>query len=378
MRLNGSALGMVVVCCLTLAQWLAHTVRAADIVHMTNGQTMSGIVREESESYIVLQVGTGSITLPRARIARIERGDDASHERIHELWRERNWLQAQHVPPGFEELATKVRMVSARRTEAMRARTAMAADVAASRRQEDHARTLYRRLTEAASMLETLDPLNEPIRYNETVVEHNRLRAELALLAAEQPDTNRREVERSQRIHAYHQALLDARAAQTAMKTQGPLSEDSERFLARADEMLTRFDEEFSTEEIPVEQEAGGLLVTALINGRAHGRFLVDTGAFGVILTHAFADQLGLDWRALPTSSVILADGTRVQARSLRLESVQVGRFRVPDVHAAILPSAGKAHTDGLLGMSFLRHFNMTLDGQSGRMVLREFDPQRP
>lgn len=372
MRLNGPVLGLVV--CLTLA----HTVRAADVVHMTNGRTLSGIVREETESHIVLQIGAGSVTLPHARIARIERGDDASHSHIHEQWRERNWLQAQHVPPGFEELATKVRTVSARRTEALRARRAMAADVAALRRQEDHARELYRRLTEAARMLETLDPIYDPVRYNASVAEHNRLHAELALLAVEQPDTNRREAERSRRIHAYHDALLDARAAQAATKARGPLSASGERFLERVDDMLTRFDDEFSTEEIPAEQEAGGLVVTALVNGRAHGRFLVDTGAFGVILTHAFADQLGLNWRALPSSPIILADGTKVEARSLRLESVQVGRFRVPDVHAAILPATGQAHTDGLLGMSFLRHFNMTLDGQTGRMTLREFDPQRP
>ncbi len=361
-----------------LALAFALVATAADRIHLKNGRTLEGIVREETAMHIVLELSSGSMTLPRARIARIERGDQTAHDRLRDEWRDRNWLHANHVPTGFEKLAAQTRAVADRRRDAMRARETQARDAAALRKQERQAQDLRHRLTEVAKDLEAAGPGRDPARYNARVAEHNRIQAELALLQGRRDEHDRRQAELSRRIQAYRDALLEARAAQATAAARKPGSPDGARFLERVEEALAGFDADFSTAEIQADREPGGLVVTAVINGRTHGRFIVDTGAGMVTMTRAFAEKLGVDWRALPTGRAILADGTAVETHYLLLDSVEIGRFRVPSVQAAILPATAQENADGLLGMSFLRHFHVSLDGQSGRIVLREFGPRSP
>lgn len=98
-----------------------------------------------------------------------------------------------------------------------------------------------------------------------------------------------------------------------------------------------------------------------LLKGAANGQdvlFLVDTGASGISIPAGIAAELGLK-RGRPFQ-VATANGiTTVYASSL--DSLAVGPFRRRDVKAHINPSM-----DGdmaLLGMSFLRHYELTQRG---------------
>ena len=108
----------------------------------------------------------------------------------------------------------------------------------------------------------------------------------------------------------------------------------------------------------------GHYSVTATVNG-APVEFLVDTGATGIALPGAVADRLGLArGRPFPVQT---AAGTRT-AWSTRLESLTVGPFRREDLQAWISPDM-EGET-GLLGMSFLRHFELVQ--RDGNLTLRE------
>lgn len=355
--------------------WLvASYLQAADVVHLKNGRSVSGVIREETSSHVVLELGAGSMTLPRSRIKAIERADPSERERTREEWRDRHWLNVRYVPAGFNPLAARLRAVIDERQAVVQARGEVAQDGAARRKLDQRLHALHRRMVEAAHALEAVDRLADPAGYNARVVEHNRLQAERAQLenTRQQLDERRRELQA--RIHDYRDALQALRGLVTEY-AQGAASEASERFLVRATEILAKYESEFESEDITVDQEPGGLVVTALIDGKLHGRFIVDTGAGMVTLTQAFADKLGLAWRHLPEGQATLADGQRVEARYVTLDSVQVGQRRVAGVHAAVLPASAQKSVDGLLGMSFLRHFHMSLDGASGRLILHEFSP---
>jgi len=47
----------------------------ADTVRLKNGHTLRGLIKEENKERVVLQVGTGTLTFPAAKVATIERGD---------------------------------------------------------------------------------------------------------------------------------------------------------------------------------------------------------------------------------------------------------------------------------------------------------------
>lgn len=94
-----------------------------------------------------------------------------------------------------------------------------------------------------------------------------------------------------------------------------------------------------------------------VLPGKANGQridFLLDTGASEISIPGALAQELGLKrGRGYP---VITANGT-VTVFSTRLQSISIGPFSLTDVRAHINPAM-----DGelaLLGMSFLRHFEL-------------------
>jgi len=59
---------------------VAPRILIADVVHLTNGRTMEGVVREESPERVLLRLPFGEIGLPRSSVSRIERGRSALEE----------------------------------------------------------------------------------------------------------------------------------------------------------------------------------------------------------------------------------------------------------------------------------------------------------
>ncbi len=107
-------------------------------------------------------------------------------------------------------------------------------------------------------------------------------------------------------------------------------------------------------------------------DGRIDGtpvRFMIDTGASVVALTHRAAATLGLHPTHQEfTVAIRTANGT-VHAAPARLDMVEVGDLMVRNVAAVVMPDG--ALDENLLGLSFLsrlRHFEFS----RGRLVLEQ------
>ncbi len=92
--------------------------------------------------------------------------------------------------------------------------------------------------------------------------------------------------------------------------------------------------------------------------------FLVDTGATDVALPESTARALGLEFG--PRVQVMTAAGP-ASAWVTRLDEVTVGGIRRKNVRATI---TGGEFNGILLGMSFLKHYN--LQQQDGRLVIKD------
>jgi aspartyl protease family protein len=115
-----------------------------------------------------------------------------------------------------------------------------------------------------------------------------------------------------------------------------------------------------SGDTVTLSADASGHFVThGAVNGKTVS-FVVDTGATLTTFSRAQAERIGLDYRrGAPTKSLTangIANGWR-----LSLDSVTVGDTTLHDVDAMVIDNDTLPVV--LLGMSFLRHFDMQRQG---------------
>jgi aspartyl protease family protein len=107
-----------------------------------------------------------------------------------------------------------------------------------------------------------------------------------------------------------------------------------------------------------------------LINGQ-RGVFLLDTGASYVTLKQSFARRAGITVDAGRVVRLKTANGVTSAQRGVA-DSIQIRDARARDVSVVVQPDSQAAYgdrVDGLLGMSFLARFNVSIDG--ARVTLR-------
>ncbi|WP_136440871.1 retropepsin-like aspartic protease family protein [Pacificoceanicola onchidii] len=101
------------------------------------------------------------------------------------------------------------------------------------------------------------------------------------------------------------------------------------------------------------------------ING-APVRFVVDTGASGVVLTQSDAERVGLKTEDLAFYSEAMTANGLVRTAPVRLADVALGPFTDSDVRAFV--NEGEMDTS-LLGMTYLQRFDR-IEISNGRFVL--------
>ena len=126
-----------------------------------------------------------------------------------------------------------------------------------------------------------------------------------------------------------------------------------------------------SSSSVPLERIGSLFVVTILVNETRSARLILDTGASHTILSRRIARDLGL-WGQRPTASVTMhTAGGAVQADLMQIDSIRIGGADVRQSIAAIhdLPDT-PPNIEGLLGLSVLSHFEVTLDTARNRLLL--------
>jgi clan AA aspartic protease (TIGR02281 family) len=124
--------------------------------------------------------------------------------------------------------------------------------------------------------------------------------------------------------------------------------------------------------ELPTIRNGSQHSVRVALEG-AEGRrlariLLIDTGADTVVLPASLIGTLGIDPDSLEAREVQTANGL-AEAQTGVLDAVWLGAQRVPDVAVAFLPD-DRLGNNGLLGMSVLGRYQMTIDDQGNRLTL--------
>jgi len=122
---------------------------------------------------------------------------------------------------------------------------------------------------------------------------------------------------------------------------------------------------------IPLTRIGGSMVVQVLLNGTQSAHLIVDTGATMTVLSYDIGVELGLLSGSGVDLSTVNTAGGSVQVSMTKVDQIEVGQARAENVQVAIhdLPD-GISGVSGLLGMSFLKHFTVTLDSNRGFLYL--------
>jgi len=117
---------------------------------------------------------------------------------------------------------------------------------------------------------------------------------------------------------------------------------------------------------------SGHFFANAALNGVTFPA-VIDTGATLVVLNWDQAERMGIDLRQSRRVTTHTANGP-VPAYVITLASVQVGEIGLLDVPAMVIEGGAEKLPAVLIGMSFLKHFEMRRAGQT--MTLTRSNPR--
>lgn len=123
--------------------------------------------------------------------------------------------------------------------------------------------------------------------------------------------------------------------------------------------------------KVTLERRGNSFYVEAVLNRRYRTRLLLDTGATNVQISKALARRMGVNSHRGREVNCTLADGSVTRARLINLAEVKLGGVKVRDVETLVLEADSESDHEGLLGMSFLNHFNFRIDTDRNLLLLR-------
>lgn len=130
---------------------------------------------------------------------------------------------------------------------------------------------------------------------------------------------------------------------------------------------------EFEPKEVDYLQSAGHIVVQVLLNKKTEVNLLLDTGASTILLSSKVAKRLKIKDREKTIVQVQVADGRKIDANLIVLDTVSIGGVKVKNVEAVILLDDSQTIVqDGLLGMSFLNRFNFQIDTVNKKLILKK------
>lgn len=117
--------------------------------------------------------------------------------------------------------------------------------------------------------------------------------------------------------------------------------------------------------------EKNAIFVKATLNDKVNAAFIVDTGATLMTISWATVRELGIRITSDTEWAVFQTANGAVRSPIIEIASVAVGQAKVNKVKASVCNQCALgAVIEGLLGLSYLNHFNYRVDPERGHLVL--------
>lgn len=121
---------------------------------------------------------------------------------------------------------------------------------------------------------------------------------------------------------------------------------------------------------IPLMGQQNALMVNAKINNEVSGTFIVDTGATYTSISSDMARQLSDKLTTIGHVRITTANG-QIEVPKVLIKEVTINGLVAHNVEATIIDLHKGGKFDGLLGLSFIRNFQLTIDPKANQLLFR-------
>ncbi len=360
---------------LTLFSFIPVKSLNADIVVLKNGKTFEGIIKKETDNEVTINIGLGTVSFNRSQVARVKR---TKTDKLQNKWQRRYATQGKFVPPELKDFAAEFSELESSRRTAQQAKSSITSIQRKRPELFEQLTGIQNEISNIAKQFQSIDPDSNVQRYNSLVKRQNHIVSRSVIIKNSLVRDNDSADQHREKIAAYLSQLSAFENHLASVKSEysdPPRDENVAVFFNSIDEQLKDFSTEFQSIEVAHEGQQDHMLLDVRINNKISGRFLLDTGATYVTLSNDIAQRLNLSFSGKNQIPVSLANGTKVNAQPVILESMQVGNAKASGVIAMVFPEAPNDGIDGLLGMSFLREFIIHLDPANKKLVFKKFNP---
>ena len=351
---------------------------AADTVKLKNDGSLTGVIKQEDEASITLQIGMGTMKIQKSEIESIRKAGEKENDALEGSFRRAGIKRGTFVPPGMEEMAQKLKDISGSRKIVDEAKSRLDSLKQRLDADSNKFRSLRSDFDKKNAEIRGMDPKSDVQRYNGLITELNMASVKISALSEELNKMNPR---LSEYQSAYWKAItgygneigdfgiyLDKTAE--ALEKRG-MADDESLYLETVRKSLADLLKGLNRDAVAVSKGDHGMTVKAVLNGEVTCLLAVDTGAAVVVITKSIADRLEIN----PNDSqedvqFTLADGSIIKSKVVKIKSIRVGNSTVHNVAAAVTDKPPGSGMDGLLGMSFLNNFNIKMDVANGKLIL--------
>ena len=349
----------------------------SDMVYLKNKNNIEGIIEKEGETTVILNIGCGKITLEKKDIQNIYRYSPQEQEDLKKRWRYQYFAHPEFIPENLKDIAQDFNNLENERGVAIESKRATEQSKEKIEGLENELEKLNANLAQVSAKLSGLKAEDNVKEYNSLVEESNSLLAQINLDEYNKEALKKQLITLDKNISGYINDLrlfkkkLDERRGALSKETK----EESKYFFDGVKRKIDGMESDFTKHIVDYNRRGSSIIVEALLNDLVKANLILDTGASLVVISPEIMDKLGLDIKKGVPILTTLADGRKVKAKLVILESIKVKGVEVKNVQAAVLENQETTTEDGLLGMSFLENFMLKIDAKDNKLILEEFNP---
>ncbi|MFA5339722.1 MAG: hypothetical protein WC317_06235, partial [Candidatus Omnitrophota bacterium] len=157
----------------------------ADSIKLKKGGNLAGIIRQEDDTSITLQIGMGTMRIQKSEIESIRKAGEKENDALDASFRKAAIERGTFVPPGLEEMAQKLKAMADDRKKVDGAKRQLDSLKQRLEDDSDKFRSMRSDFDRKNAEVSGMDPKSDIPRYNSLITELNAAGVKISALSEE-------------------------------------------------------------------------------------------------------------------------------------------------------------------------------------------------